>query len=951
MVGCEILQLGLAQHMTATQLWFDRHETVQSYQVQVSKSNQAQGMSPETIDTDVPPEYKGQLLDLLKSYEQSFADGVPARCADTKPMEIRLKDPHKTVNRRPYRLSTQERQVVREKVSGLLDAGTVQPSSSPFASPILLVEKNDGSARLCVDYRELNDNTIPDRFPLPLISDQIARLHGGMYFSTLDLASGFHQIPVADDSIERTAFVTPDGQYEYLRMPFGLKNAPAVFQRAIIKALGDLVNTYVVVYMDDVLIVASTVEEGLERLNTVLKILTEKGFSLNLKKCKFLKQRVEYLGFQVCQGEVRPNQRKVEALTALPPPETVTQLRQFIGLASYFRQFVPQFSQVMAPLYALTASSNNGKLNWKAEYEAIRQQIITALTSEPVLLIFDPDLDTELHTDASAIGYGAVLMQRKAGKLHAVAYYSKRTTAAESRYHSYELETLAVVNAIRHFRHFLHGHKFVVVTDCSSLQSTRKKLDLAPRVHRWWAFLQSFDFEIMHRGGKLMPHADFLSRNPVTPEVVNQKPVNRVEPKRINLNELSGNWLLAEQQKDAEISKLVTDLNDNKIPDDVAKTYEIRSGLLYRKIQRNGKSRCLPIVPRLLRWSIINSVHEGLMHLGWEKTLEKVFELYWFEHMTKYVRRFVENCVTCRISKSNSGKVQATMHPIPKVAIPWHTVHVDATGKLSGKNDKKEYVFVLIDAFTKYVLLYHTLRIDTSSSIRAVKQSVSLFGAPTRLIADQGRCFASKEFKEYCESVNIKLHLIATGSSRANGQVERTMSTLKNMLTAAETGSRSWQDVLPDVQLALNCTRNRVTKASPLELLIGKVARPLEIMLADDEEPVTDLEQVRAEAVKNMSDCASYDKTRFDSNKAKVQPFSVGDFVLLQNEERNQTKLDPKYKGPFRVIEVLEGDRYTLKALNTNRTYKYAHDRLRKMPESICEIEDSSDSDENNSDK
>ncbi|GBP86279.1 Transposon Tf2-8 polyprotein [Eumeta japonica] len=274
------------------------------------------------------------------------------------------------------------------------------------------------------------------------------------------------------------------------------------------------------------------------------------------------------------------------------------------------------------------------------------------------------------------------------------------------------------------------------------------------------------------------------------------------------------------------------------------------------------------------------------------------------------------------------------MHPIPKVAIPWHTLHIDATGKLSGKNDEKEYVFVVIDAFTKYVLLHHTLHIDTSSSIKAVKASVALFGAPTRLIADQGRCFASREFREYCDSSNIKLHLIATGSSRANGQVERVMSVLKNMLTAVETSNRSWQDALPDVQLALNCTINRVTKASPLELLIGKVARPIEIMLANNDEPEVDLGLVRNQAVENMSKASAYDKARFDSTKAKIKSFSLGDYVLLQNEERNQTKLDPKYRGPFKIIGVLDGNRYTLKALDSSRTYKYAHDRLRKVPDS-----------------
>lgn len=719
-------------------------------------------------------------------------------------------------------------------------------------------------------------------------------------------------------------------------MPFGLRNAISVFQRAIVNALGELAYSYVVVYVDDVLIISETIEQGIDRLKTVLEVLTKAGFSLNLKKCSFLKTRIEYLGYEIEGGEIRPNRRKIEALSALPPPQSVTQVRQFIGLASYFRQFVPNFSRVMAPLHILT--SGKTQFEWTAKHEDARQKVIEALTTEPVLMIFDPAYPVELHTDASAEGYGAILLHVVDGKSRVVAYFSKRTTPAESRYHSYELETLAVVNAIKHFRQYLHGRKFTVVTDCNSLKSSRHKIDLTPRVHRWWAFLQSYDFDVTYRAGEQMAHVDFFSRNhlPVHPK----EPVSKCTQKIIELAELSENWLLAEQQRDEEIVKLITDINEGLINEDLAKSYEIRSGVLYRKIQRHGKTKCLPMVPRAMRWSVINNVHESLVHLGWEKTLEKLYDHYWFEGMCRYVKKFTDNCVTCKIAKKHSGRVQAELHPIPKVTIPWHTIHIDATGKLSGKNDTKEYVFVLIDAFTKYVLLYHSKNIDSKSSIQAVKDSVALFGAPVRIIADQGRCFASNEFKQFCESKNINLHLIATGSSRANGQVERVMSVLKGMLTAVESsGDKSWQDALGDVQLALNCTVNRVTKASPLELMIGKVARPLELM-ADDVEQAVDLDEARKSSSEKIEKNAVYDKERFDATKAKLNKFSIGDFVLIENEERNQTKLDPKFKGPFRVIEVLEGDRYVLKSLNCKRTYKYAHDRLRKMPEGQMPVDE-----------
>lgn len=329
------------------------------------------------------------------------------------------------------------------------------------------------------------------------------------------------------------------------------------------------------------------------------------------------------------------------------------------------------------------------------------------------------------------------------------------------------------------------------------------------------------------------------------------------------------------------------------------------------------------------------------MHLGWDKTLEKAYELYWFPNMRKYIRKFVENCITCKLSKSNSGKVQVQLHPIPKVSIPWHTIHMDATGKLSGNSNSKEYIFVLIDAFTKYVLLHHTSNIDAISAINALKYGVTLFGAPTRVIADQGRCFANKDFREFCDTSKINLHLISTGSSRANGQVERVMSTLRNMLTAVELNKdKTWQQAIGDIQLALNCTMNRVTKSSPLELLIGKVSRPLSLInLSDDLDNEINIEETREHAVALIDKNAKLDKQRFDKSKAKIFKFSIGDFVLIENHDRNKTKLDPKYRGPFKVVELLMGDRYKLKSLDSNRTYVYAHDRLRPMPNSSVPTE------------
>lgn len=900
-----------------------------------------------TIDTDVNLVDKQPLISLLSKYLDNFVIGVPKTRVKTGEFEIRLRDPNKLVQRRPYRLAPAEREIVRAKMEQLLNANIIRPSSSPYSSPILLVKKKDGTDRVCVDFRELNSNTVADNYPLPLISDQINRLHGAFYFTSLDMAAGFHQIPVHPNSIEKTSFVTPDGKFEYLTMPFGVRNGPSVYQRCIDKALGDLRNNIAVVYIDDVLIPSSSIVEGLERLEIVMTALAKAGFSFNLQKCKFLKSEIEYLGYLVKSGKIRPNPRKTAALVNSAIPKTSTQVRQFLGLASYFRQFIKNFSRIAAPLYRLTASTTK-KIEWTSKHDEARNTIIQLLTSEPVLAIFDPNLPIELHTDASSDGYGAVLFNKRDGKLHPVAYFSKRTTEPESRYHSYELETLAVVNAVKHFRHFLVQRHFIVVTDCNSLKASRTKRDLTPRAHRWWAFLQAFDFDILYRDGKRMKHADFFSRNP--PQINNENvssdsTKSAAITKTVQNIDLYKDWLAVAQQRDSEINKTVTALRANELDPDIAKTYDIRNNILYRKIQRNHRSYCLPVVPNSMAWTVINHVHTDLKHLGWEKTLEKIYELYWFPHMSRTVRKFVDNCLICKTSKNKSGKSQIQMHPIAKVSQPWHTIHVDISGKLTGKSDTKEYVFVIIDAFTKFVFLKRINSLTADCAINCLKEFTYLFGAPVRIISDQGKCFTSSNFREFCTNYNVELHLIAHCTSRANGQVERVMQTLKNTFTSIETESdKTWQDSLGEVQLAINSTKHKVTGFSPAELLFGVSIRSLELRKITcsvlDDTPL-DFSAIRTVASEKIVRSSEQDVIRKNALKATVQPFSVGDFVFSKSNERMISKLDRKYRGPFKIVKVLDNDRYELvkpTEKGKGRTFKFAHDQLIAVPEAQGDI-------------
>ncbi|KAK9703421.1 Reverse transcriptase (RNA-dependent DNA polymerase) [Popillia japonica] len=446
---------------------------------------------------------------------------------------------------RPYRLPYAQRKIVTETINILLDAGIVRESRSNYASPVVLVRKRDGIERMCVDYRRLNAVTKRERVPMMNIDEQLDKLANNKYFTVLDLASGYYQIPIAKECRHLTSFVTTDGQYEFNRLPFGLVNGPSVFSRLMSVISAKLPSNFVSVYMDDLLIPSVSVEDGLNKLKIVLDLLQKEGLTLNLKKCHFLQENVEYLGFEVDAKGVRPGERKTEAVKNFKRPENLREVRQFLGLTGFFRRFIQNYATIASPLTLLTRKETRWKWedeqekafehlkqslserpvlalynpdaggNEKSEQEKAFEHLKQSLSERPVLALYNPDADLEVHTDASKDGLAGILVQKDDDEaLKPIAFFSRQTSQAENNYHSYELESLAVVEALERFRVYLLGRQFKVVTDCNSLKTIMKKRDLLPRIARWILKLQEYQFSIEHRPGNRMLHADALSRNP-----------------------------------------------------------------------------------------------------------------------------------------------------------------------------------------------------------------------------------------------------------------------------------------------------------------------------------------------------------------------------------------------------------------------------------------------------
>lgn len=875
---------------------------------------------------------KNKLLLLLNKYRDCFAQNIyELRAIKNVEMSIHLND-NKPVTYRPYRLSLHEREKVRDMVNDMLNAGIVRESQSPYSSPIVLVKKKNGETRMCVDYRSLNAKTIRDCFPLPRVDDHLEILKGCNYFTTLDMASGYHQIKMAEDSIQKTAFVTPDGQYEYLRMPFGLVNAPAMFQRTINQILGSMRFSTALAYMDDILVPSMSFESGLIALADVFEKFRNAGVTLRLGKCQFFKNQIDYLGHEISSSGVRPGTTKIKAVEHFPTPNNVHQVRQFVGLCSYFRKYVKDFAQVARPLTSLT--KKDVSFEWGATQSKAFEELKRRLIERPILAIYNPKLDTELHTDASKLGLGGILLQKQENnKLKPVMFYSRQTTKEEQRYHSYELETLAIVNSLRRFRVYLLGLQFKVVTDCNALRTAMTKRDLIPRIGRWWLITQEFSFSVEYRPGTKMAHVDALSRNPV------DDPQETQEIDILQVDITNDDWVLATQLTDDRCKHLIEVLS--RKPQDaeerqIHKDFEVKNHKLYAKTSDGIKW----YVPKAARRVVTMYHHDNMGHFSIEKTLKNIRSNYWFPRMKKYVSRYISACLQCAYNKVPSGKKEGFLHPIPKATIPMDTVHVDHLGPFVKSTKGNAYLIMAIDAFTKF-LFVKPVRSTQARPVKDFLENVfQTFGVPRRIICDRGSCFTSETFTAFTKELGIKVVLNATATPRANGQIERYNRTILTAISTTYENERKWDSTISSVVFSINSSVNKATGKSPYELLFGYKPRGLhEAFLSgavSEDKRENDIQKTRCEAGKRIQALQDKQKAYFDKSRKKCQEYKVGDLVVLRRanlaNDGRSTKLLPKYSGPYIVKEVLERDRYVVEDLPGSK-------RAQKKYRGVCSVD------------
>ena len=818
-----------------------------------------------------------------------------------------------------YRLPHSQRATVDKAVQEMLEQGVIEESTSPWNSPLLLVPKQDGTWRPCIDFRQLNKVTVPDRFPIPVLSDLLRSLGRNKVFSTLDLLSGFWQVPLDSESRPLTAFTTPTGHYEFVCMPFGLHSSPITFSRLMNAVFRSIIGTEILVYLDDIVVMSPDVASHLERLEHVLIKLQGANLKLKLAKCRFLQSRINYLGHTVDERGVSVNDSKTRSINEYPTPKSIDDVRVFLGMSGFYRAFVEKYSCIAAPLNHLL--KKDVPFVWKDEQENAFQTLKSRLVSAPILCFPDFLKPFTVATDASYTGLGAVLLQERLGKLHPIAYASRSLKKAEKNYGVTELEGLAVVWALNHFREFILGYEVTICTDHRPLVGLFGNKNLTGKFARWLLTIQEFNPIFKYVPGKQNYIADALSRNVCS--------VTTTFPS-VDLEELK-----AAQRDDPLCSSLISVLThetSNLIvkPPVPLREFIMHDDLLCRVTTLGTPPRSVSqiVIPRAMVQNILELVHNTpqLAHPGKERCIKQARLKYFWPKMAKDIALHVDQCSVCNAHKGSSLPHQPVLQ-YPKPSQPWERVSMDILGGLTTTEKSNRYLLVIIDTFTRYCELVPVPNKSAVVVALAFKcRILDRYGCPKYLVTDNGGEFNNALLIELCKIYHIGKCNILPHHPASNGLAERlNQKIISSLTTNINFRNTNWDDCMSDVQISLNSAYHKSIGDSPHFALFGfDLVLPQDIFdevrrsrLTDDDVIGDKFRQTQLIHQRISSELQRSTDVFVDhANRTTRSPLRPGDFVgklVMFKNFRRTSKTDPKFVGPYRVIRHVTGNQYQLR--------------------------------------
>ena len=916
----------------------------------------------DEIDDDLTLQQRVKVKQLLHKNRDVFATKeVPFGQTDLVKHKIitetdsPIKQP---VRRPPFHLRAE----AQREVQKMLDHDIIEPSESPWASPVVLVRKKDGTLRYCVDYRKLNGVTRKDSYPLPRIDESLDALAKTQYFSTLDLASGYWQIGLDDDAKLKSAFCTPNGLFQFKVMPFGLTNAPATFQRLMERVLAGLQWQICLVYIDDVIIFSQTFNEHVDHLNQVFNRLRKAGLKLKPKKCFLFKTEVRYLGHVVGRDGISTDPDKTKVVREWPKPQSVTDVKSFLGLCSYYRRFVPDFATIAKPLTHLT--EKNVPFIWTEAQDEAWEKLKVLLTNAPVMTYPDPRATFVLDTDASQDGIGAVLSQVIDDEERVVAYGSRVLTKQERQYCITRRELLAAVYFVKYFRHYLTGKHFILRTDHASLRWIRSFKEPEGQLARWIEVLDTYDFTLQHRPGVKHINADAMSRGPCGQCAMDhdgrkpcrgRRPSNnkqvtcavktRSQMKVPDFNHETSNWLPETSlSPDAIRQAQLADPLLGEVMDWVTKcqrpdfhtirkegveykfwwgqfeSLKIVGGILIRELDPPDMTiRRQIVLPAALHEEALTACHSTMTagHFGQAKTLANLKKRFIWPGMRRTSELFVRSCEVCAKYKTDGKKRRAELHS-QVTGVPMERVCIDIVGPFPPSVNGNKYALVVTDYFTKYVEVYPLPNQQaTSVATVLVKEFFSRYGVPHFLHSDQGTQFESKLFGEICALLGIVKTRTSPFRPQSDGQSERNIKTLSRMIAMTSKDQHNWDEHLPFLTMAYRATPQDSSGLTPNFLMYGReLSMPIDVMIGPpQDQPLSELDYVKKMQNKltfaykmarlNLQKSAERQAKYYNKN-IHGSSYNVGEMCWYANKLRKKgvsPKLQPKWRGPCLVVK------------------------------------------------